>query len=126
MSGKPKKNSLFLTTHSFTGDGITKELAGDCHHTPSDKQAHTPFVEEFECEVIDGDLPDAQDDLGGPLDQPDRGGHLSHLPPPSHGAVWRCFTKNVLQIKMRLDGFIQLADTCFRERNNKVPFYTQI
>ena len=55
---------LFLS-HRFTLDRFTEELTGWDEDGADNEQCHGPFVVEFEREIVNANLADAQEDFCG-------------------------------------------------------------
>ena len=56
---------------------ISKELTTENSHAAGDEDGNSPFVEEFECKVVNRNLSDPEYCLSGPLDQANSGCHVS-------------------------------------------------
>ena len=67
---------LIKKDHRFTCNRVAKKLTAANGDAASDEEADGPLVEQLECEVVDGDLADAEHHLRGPLDQAHGGRHV--------------------------------------------------
>ena len=63
--------------YQVTLDGLPEELFGGGHEGACEEDGGGDLVEAFEGPVVDGDLVDLEEELGGGGDRPQ---HLRHLP----------------------------------------------